>query len=156
MRKLVVGVAVMVLCWSSAAFAQSAEKGEALCYQIQNSVNVIADFTQTSCLPNAGNVPGSYSFVLLSSKPVFSAEDSKKAWLIVAVGVAGASLNKQPSVKADELWFSDTTLMKNRIVHVFPASIAKSLQHRAKNDQIDLEEMYREIKRNLVQKTIKK
>lgn len=151
-----VGVAVVVLFWSSAALAQSAEKGEALCYQIQNSVNALADFTQTSCLPSAGSAPGSYSLIVLSSKPVFSVEASKKAWLIVAVAATGDSLNRQPSVKADELWFSDTTLMKNRTAHVFPASLAKSLQRRVKNGQMDLEGMYSEIKRNLVQKTIQK
>lgn len=151
-----VGAVLAVLFISSATFAQPAEKGEALCYQIQNSVNALADFTRTSCLPSAGSTPGSYSFIVLSSKPVFSVEASKKAWLIVAIAAAGDSLNKQSSVKADELWLSDTALMKNRTAHVFPAPLAKSLQRRVKNGQLDLEGMYSEIKRNLVQKTVQK
>lgn len=155
MRKYV-GAVLVVLFLSSVTFAQSAEKGEALCYQIQNSVNALADFTQTSCLPSAGSTPGSYSFIVLSSNPVFSVEASKKAWLIVAIAAAGDSLNKQSSVKADELWLSDAALMKNRTAHVFPASLAKSLQRRVKNGQLDLEGMYSEIKRNLVQKTVQK
>lgn len=155
MRKLV-GMAVVVFFWSSVSFAQSAEKGMALCYQIQNSVNALVDFTHTSCLPSAGNTPGSYSFIVVSSQPIFSVDASKKAWLIVAIAAIGDSLNKQLSVSADELWLSDATLMKTRIAHVFPASLAKSLQSRVKSGQMDLEEMYGEIKRNIVQKTIQK
>jgi hypothetical protein len=155
MRKFLV-VAVSLLFWPSTTIAQSANKGEALCYQIQNSVNALADFTDTRCFPSAGNTPKSLSFIILSSKPVFSVEASKKAWVLVAVAASGDSLNKQSSIKADELWLSDTNLLKGHIAYVIPASLAKSLQRRVKNGQINIETMYSEINRNLVRKTVQK
>jgi hypothetical protein len=46
--------------------------------------------------------------------------------------------------------------MKSRTAYVMPAALAKSLQRRAKADQISLETMYAEISRNLTQKSIPK
>ena len=65
-------------------------------------------------------------------------------------------MNEQPSVKTDELWLSDANLMKNRIAHALPTSLAKSLQRQVYDGQIDLEEMYVAIKKNLSKKTIPK
>ena len=72
------------------------------------------------------------------------------------VASIGKILNEQPSVKTDEMWLSDTSLMKSRVAYVFSASLAKSLQRQVYNGQIDLEGMYAVIKKNLVQKTISK
>ncbi len=141
--------------WCASASAQSVERGQSICYEVQNAVNALVDYTQTSCLPSGGKA-GALSFIVLSSQPVFSVEASKKGWLLVAVASVGKTLNEQPSVKADELWLSDTNLMKSRVAHVFPAALAKSLQRQVYNGQIDLEGMYAAIKKNLVQKTIPK
>ena len=148
-------LAVIAVLWSFSAAAQSVEKGQSICYEVQNAVNALVDYTQTSCLPSGGKA-GALSFIVLSSQPVFSVEASKKAWLLVVVASIGKSLNEQPSVKTDELWLSDANLMKNRIAHVLPTSLAKSLQRQVYNGQIDLEGMYAAIKKNLVQKTIPK
>jgi hypothetical protein len=75
---------------------------------------------------------------------------------LVAVASVRKTLNKQPSVRTDELWLSDSNLMKSRVAYFFPASLAMSLQRRVSNGQIDLEEIYASIKRNLVLKTIPK
>jgi hypothetical protein len=148
-------VAVVAFIWSLSATAQPVEKGQSICYEVQNAVNALVDYTQTSCLPSAGKA-GALSFIVLSTQPVFSVQASKKGWLLVAVASIGKTLDEQPSVKADELWLSDTNLMKSRVAHVFPASLAKSLQRQVYNGQIDLEGMYAAIKKNLVQKTIPK
>ena len=118
-------------------------------------MNALVDYTQTSCLPSGGKA-GALSFIVLSSQPVFSVKASKNGWLLVVVASFGKTLNEQPSVKADELWLSDANLMKSRVAHVLPTSLAKSLQRQAYNGQIDLEEMYEAIKKNLVRKTIPK
>jgi len=148
-------VAVLAILWSFSVAAQSVEKGQSICYEVQNAVNALVDYTQTSCLPSGGKA-GALSFIVLSSQPVFSVEASKKAWLLVVVASIGKSLNEQPSVKTDELWLSDANLMKNRVAHVLPTSLAKSLQRQVYNGQIDLEGMYAAIKKHLVQKTIPK
>lgn len=146
---------VVVFFWSLSAVAQSAEKGQSICYEVQNVVNALVDYTQTSCLPTAGKA-GALSFIVISSQPVFSVEASKKGWLLIAVAAIGKTLNEKPSVKADELWLSDANQMKQRVAHVFPTSLARSLQRQVYDGQIDLERMYAVIKKNLVQKSIPK
>lgn len=115
---------IALLFFPALGLAQSAEKGQAMCYQIEKTINALVDYTQTSCLPTGAKQKNAYSFILLSSQPVFSIEPSKKAWLLVAVAAVGDILNKSESVKADELWLSDVNLMKNRVAHVFPAPLA--------------------------------
>jgi len=154
MRKLFI-VAVVVLFGCLSVAAQSGEKGQSICYEVQNVVNAMVDYTQTSCLPSAGKA-GALSFIVLSSEPVFSVEASKKAWLLVAVASIGKVLNEQPLLKTDELWLSDANLMKSRVAYVFPTSLAKSLQRQVYDGQIDLEGMYIAIKRELIRKTISK
>jgi hypothetical protein len=106
-------------------------------------------------LPSAGKGEA-FSFVVISDKPVFSVEASKKAWLLVVVASFGKTLNEQPSTLVDELLLSDINSIKNHVVYVFPVSLAKSLQRQIYNGQIDLEGMYAAIKKNLIQKIISK
>lgn len=156
MRILNRSVLIGFLLLPGIANAQSTEKGQAMCYQIEKTINALVDYTQTSCLPTRGNLPGNYSFIVLSSQPIFSVEPSKKAWLLAAVAAVGEAMNKNASVKADEVWLSDGNLMKNRIAHVMSADTSKSLQRRIKADQITLDAMYSEISKNLTRKTIEK
>jgi hypothetical protein len=148
-------VAAIGLFWCLSVAAQSPEKGQSICYEVQRAVNGLVDYTQTSCSP-AGGKAGALSFIVISSESVFSVEVSKKAWLLVVVASIGKTLNEQPSVKTDELWLSDANQMKSRVAYVLPVSLAKSLQRQVYNGQIDIEGMYAAIKKNLVRKTIAK
>jgi hypothetical protein len=152
MRKSFIFVTIAVF-WPIAAVAQSVEKGQSICYEVQNAVNALVDYTETSCLPGGGKA-GALSFIVVSSQPVFSAEASKKAWLMVVVASVGKTLSERPSLKVDELWLSDSNLMKNRVAYSFPAALAKSLQRKVSSGQIDLERFYAAITRNLAQRTI--
>jgi len=121
MRKLFL-IAAVAFFWALSVAAQSGEKGQSICYEVQNVVNALVDYTQTSCLPSRGKA-GALSFIVLSSQPVFSVEASKKAWLLVVVGAIGKSLNERPSVKADELWLSDANLIPGghlKLPHAWP------------------------------------
>lgn len=138
MRPLISTLTFTALAGPAPAQPQSPEKGQALCYQIEKVVNALVDYAQTSCLPTAGRSPGTHSFILISSKPVFSVEASKKGWLLVAVAATGDALNKSASVKADELWLSDANEMKSRTAYVLPAALARSLQQQIKGDKISL------------------
>jgi hypothetical protein len=156
MRLLTAITLLGVVLVPHSAFSQSVEKGQALCYQIEKTVNALVDYTQTSCLPTKGKSPETHSFILLSNKPVFSTEASKKGWVIAAIAATGDALNKNASVRADELWLSDTTQMKTRIVYVMPAAMAKSLQRKVKGDQITVDGMYSEIIKNLDKRNLPK
>jgi hypothetical protein len=120
----------------------------ALCYQIERNVNVMIDFTNTSCIP-AGGKGGALSFILNSSRPVFSVEKAKMGWLLAAIAATGAVLNDNKSAPVDEILMSDIALMKQRIWYRISADTAKSLQRRVKADQIDLETMYAEISKSM-------
>lgn len=146
---------IFTAIFSSLAHAQSADTGEAICYETENATNALAHFTQTKCLPSAGKA-GALSLIFISSAPVFSVESSKKAWLIVVVAAAGEILNSKPRLQADELWFSDIRSMKSHIGYVLPATLAKSLQRKVYNGDITLDAMYSSIQSSLVQKIFTK
>ena len=46
-------------------------------------------------------------FLVLSSEPIFSVKDSKKAWLIAVVLSLGNSMDGQTDVKTGELYVAD-------------------------------------------------
>ena len=155
-RNVVATLMLAVLAVPHWAVGQGTEKGQAICYQIEKTVNALVDYTQTSCIPTRGMAANSQSFIVLSSQPVFSVETSKKAWILVAVAATGDALNKSGSVKADELWLSDANQMKARTAYVMPVSLARNLHRQVKAEQISLDEMYGQIIRNLSQRNIPK
>lgn len=136
-------------------YSQSLEKGQSICYEIQIYVNVLFDSTQTSCLPGGGK-DEALSFTIISSEPVLSIESAKKAWLLSVVGTVGKILNDQPTTKVDELWLSDLNQASNRVAYILPLSLVKSLQEKVSSGQINIEEMYQSIEKNLVKKTLPK
>ena len=137
--------------------AQAADVGQSICYEVEKSVNALAAPTTTSCVPSKGPTAGSISFLVICNQPVFSTEGAKKAWLLVAVGAVGKSLNDRPAVKADELWLSDLNQTKAKTAYVMPVSVAKNLQRKAQLDQIaSLDALYAEIQRALVKREVKR
>lgn len=152
MRNLL-AVSAIAMSWCLSAGAQSVEKGQSICYEVQNAVNGLVNYTETSCFPTRGKARA-LSFIIISSEPVFSAEASKKAWVLVTVASIGKSLNEQPSIRADELWLSDANQIRNRIAYVLPAALAKSLQRQIYSGTIDLEGMYAAIIGQMVRKNV--
>ena len=144
----------MFIC-SVSVSAQSIEKGQAICYEIQIYVNALFDSTQTSSMPGGGK-DEALSFIVISGDSIFSIEPAKKAWLLSVVGAVGKTLNDQPTTKVDELWLSDLNPTRSRVAFILPLSLVKSLQAEVSNGQIDIEEMYVVIQKNLVKKTLPK
>jgi hypothetical protein len=66
-------------------------------------------------------------FLVLSSEPIFSFKDSKKAWLIAVVLSLGNAMNGQPDVKTGELYVADADV-KTNVAYALPDDLAKSLQ----------------------------
>lgn len=148
-------VVVVAVLWSFSVNAQSIDKGQSICYEAQNLVNGLVDYTETSCLPSSGK-KGALTFMFISSKPIFSVEASKKAWAIVTVAAIGKILNDQPSLKADEIWLSDLNQVQNKVAYTLPASLAKSLQKQVSTEKINFEQMYSSINKNMIKKTVTK
>ncbi len=134
------------------AASAAADPLDDFCRRVERSTNALADFTTTKCLPTAGTKKGSNSFLIISEKPVFSNEKSKKAWLMVACAAAGSELNKSSIVRADELWFSDVARTKERVAFAAPAATCKTLQAKASGGSIGLEQFYSTLSAQLVQK----
>ena len=87
---------------------------------------------------------------LLSKEPIFSGEASKKAWLVVTVGAVGKVMNMHHTIKASEVYVSDMNLMKNRHGFKYPVDLAKRLQQQAAEEQLEIDEFYRQLNRALV------
>ena len=110
------------LLWA-VAFPTLADPSDTFCNTIQSQINVLADFTDTTCLPSKGGRTGTVSFLIISDKPIFSSEKRKKVWLLVSCSAAGSQLNKERSLAADELWFSDIENTRQRVAYTVPAAL---------------------------------
>lgn len=120
---------------------------------IAKNINLVADFTNTLCIPAKGRQPGFVSFTILSEKPVFGTSSEQK-WLLVAVAAAGLALNDDPSTNAEELCLSDTNLVTEGKYYVINAATAKSLQQQVSSGTITLEQMSSALTQSLILKTI--
>jgi hypothetical protein len=123
---------------------------QAICTEIQGYVNLLVDYTKTACSP-AGGSEGAFSFVVLSSEPIFSVEATRKPWLLAVVLSIGKAMNDQPDTKPGELYLADA---KARVAYFLPINIAKSLQNAVGTGQMKLGAMYKEIQKNLGRKEL--
>jgi len=71
-------------------------------------------------------------FLVLSSEPIFSFQDSKKAWLIAVVLSLGNAMNGQTDVKTGELYVADADV-KTNVAYALPVDLAKSLQKKTRS-----------------------
>jgi hypothetical protein len=118
-------------------------------------IDTLVDYTDTVCLPTSVASSSGVSFMLISEKPVFSVEASKKAWLLVGLGAIGYVLNeKRPDLKAGEAVFSDGERLKSRTGYFVEVSVLKSLQRRVKSGAISVESAYAELMKNLREKHV--
>jgi hypothetical protein len=140
---------------SQAAAPPSIQRGNSICYEVQKFTNALVDYTDTRCWAAPSSRKAELlSFIIISSKPVFAVEASKKGWMIVTISAVGKILNEDPSIRTDEIWLSDVDLTKKRVVYALPTSVAKSLQRDAFHGRINVEQMYETIKKNLTQKSV--
>lgn len=133
--------------------ASTSEAASSLCNNIAKNINLVADFTNTLCIPAKGRQTGFVSFTILSEKPVFGTPSEEK-WLLVAVAAAGLALNNDPSTNAEELCLSDTNLVTEGKYYVINAARAKSLQQQISGGTITLEQMSSALTQSLILKTI--
>lgn len=151
MRIIRTSIAVIAFAATTHAVADPVDS---FCRSVESSVNGLADFTLTKCLPTASKKNRQNSFILLSEKPVLSNADSKKAWMVVACAAVGSELNKASSVRADEIWFSDIAHTKSRVAFAAPAATCRSLQSRVRGGSLSVEQMYAALTAELVRKEV--
>jgi hypothetical protein len=127
---------------------------QAICDGVQGYVNMLVDYTKTTCIP-ADVSDDTFTLLVLASEPIFSVKDSKKAWLVAVVLSVGKAMNDQPDVKAGELYVADAN-METDVAYFLPIELAKSLQKEVSAGQRKLQAMYEEIKKHLVRKELPK
>jgi len=127
---------------------------QAICDEVQSYVNMFVDYTKTTCAPTDAN-SDTFTFLVLSSEPIFSIKDEKKAWLIAVVLSLGNAMNGAPDVKTGELYVADADL-KTNIAYVLPIVVAKALQNDVATGKLQLGAMYEKIEKSLVRKELPK
>jgi hypothetical protein len=130
--------------------AQPVLDEQAICTEVQGYVNMLVDYTKTACSP-AGASEGPFSFVVLSSEPIFSVEATRKPWLLAVVLSIGKAMNDQPDTQPGELYLADA---KARVAYFLPINIVKSLQNAVATGQMKLGTMYEEIQKALGRKEL--
>jgi hypothetical protein len=123
-------------------------KAERLCYEIERDINAQVDFTTTRCLPGPSLQKG--SIILISKEPILSLRKSKKTrryWLINVVRVVGMAMWDNPKIKIGDIYTTDTNLMEKHKALCFSGELAKVLQRKAFNGEINLDQLYLELRR---------
>ncbi len=152
-RRVLLGVLCFVMVLMSVS-AQSPQTAMSMCRQIENDINLMAPLPKITCSPGTGTANRSLFFIIVASRPVFAVESSKKAWLIYVVAAVGKQLNDNGAVIAEEVAVSDATLMQDRVAFTLSADLVKSLQTRVRTGQMNFDDMYLEIQRNLKRKVM--
>ena len=125
-------------------------KAEGLCYRIEGFVNALVDYTTTQCIPTPEDQKKDLvSFILVSGKPIFHVEAAKKGWLVGVVAAVGKVMRDNPKLPAGKVIVTDTSLLKQRIGFWFEGELTKSLQKRAYDGTINVDELYRQLNAHL-------
>jgi hypothetical protein len=144
------GLFLLASTWHSAA--QSADV-ERFCIRTAQNIDTLASTFRTTCLPTAGQKPGFNSALFIANAPIFSAEKSKKAFLVVACVAAGGEMNKTAGYKLSELWFTDVDNAKREIAFSVPAGECKVMQSQVHAGKLSLDDMYARLNTKLTQRT---
>jgi len=151
LKQLVLAAAgVFALLFLPAAVARAAPDDNqgliamGLCSEMEPLINTLIDYSYTKCLPNITGAKGT-TFIFITEKPIFAAEASKKAWVIVVVAAVGKTLNDKPSYRADKIFFADVSMAKDKSYYTVSAALAKSLQHKVYSGQMSAEAMWGQI-----------
>jgi len=113
-----------------------------LCRDIVATVNEVADFTETLCLP--AHDPEGMSLVLISSQPVFAIESAKRAWLVTSVG-AFASVLAEAKAETHLLILTDAEASRNGQFFSIAPPIAQQLLQQAREGALDSAQYYDRI-----------
>jgi len=145
-------IALLLLASTLPIAAHSADV-DRFCIRTAQSIDTLASTFRTTCLPTSGQRPGFNSALFIANAPIFSAEKSKKAFLIVACIAAGGEMNKTAGYKMSELWFTDVENAKREVAFSIPATDCKTMQSQVHAGNLSLEDMYGRLNTKLTQRT---
>jgi hypothetical protein len=128
-------------------FAKEAREARGLCDNIERFINSRVKYTHTECVPMVKH--GAVSFLLISDKPVFLDASLKKAWLIWTTGAVGTLMNAHQTIKGADVFVSDMQMRENKKSYKYPIALAKTLQEQTMADQMDVEDLYEQLKNAL-------
>jgi hypothetical protein len=134
----------------SAVAQQTIGNEQAICDQVQSYVNTVVDYTKTVCTQAESN-DGRHAIVVISSESIFSAETTKKPWMIAVVLSAGKAVNEQTDAERSELYMTDVNL---KTAYLLPLDLAGSLQKEVALGHMQIGAMYDQIKKNLARKDV--
>ena len=132
----------------------SQTQGLAMASEIQNSINRLAPFTQTSCRAGGGSTPDSTSFLAISISPIWDNPDAKLAWLEAVIESAGNALRQNATAKVDEIIVADVTQLSERVAWGVPIELLKQAFDSWKEGKIRKDEMAPMVEKGLVRKPI--
>jgi hypothetical protein len=118
-----------------------------LCSLMESYINTLVDYTTTKCVPL--KEAGGLGFIFISSKPVFSSEAAKKAWMLTIAGAFGLELNARPNQKIGNIYLTDVDRAKKLQYQVLKGASAKALQRQVKLGQISLDTMWSRLSASL-------
>ncbi len=121
------------------AAVEPLEPGRGLCQDITATVNAVADFTETLCLPSR-DLDG-MSLVLISSQPVFAIEAAKRAWLITSIGTV-ASILQDTGARTHLLILTDAEASQAGRVFSIASPVALDLSRQAREGRLSPGQFY--------------
>lgn len=145
MLRLVVAISIAALVVpETLAYTVAEEKvAQAICAQAVKNINILADFTRTDCtFAKDGDALG---LIFISVDLVFANERSKKAYLSVLVGAAGAALNENPKARITTVSFMDKHLGQRNTYFTISAKETARLQRDIKADRLTFDSYYNGI-----------
>ena len=132
------------------------EQGRTMCTEIQESINRLAPFTQTSCRAGGGNTPDSMSFLVIALGPIWDDPGARQAWLEFVVEAAGTTLmaSVNANAKVDEIIVADPLQLTERVAWGLPVALVKDIWGSVKDGRLNKDAMYPLIEKGLVKKPI--
>ena len=122
--------------------AEPLEPGHGLCRDIAETVNAVADFTDTLCLSSRD--PEGMSLVLISLQPVFTIEAAKRAWLITSVGTV-ASVLAESEAQTHLLILTDVEASREGRLFSIAPPVAQDLSREAREGRLSPKQFYDKI-----------
>jgi hypothetical protein len=135
-------VLLLVAMPRGATAVELPEPERGLCREIVATVNAVADFTETLCLPSRD--PEGISLVLISSQPVFAIEAAKRAWLMTSVGTV-ASVLAEAGTKTHLLILTDAEASRDGRFFAIAPPVAQDLLRQARAGALGPEQYYERI-----------
>ena len=114
---------------------------------------LVSDYTDTTVIPTDGS-----DAVLVVSTKILSTKQIMDLWIFVSASAVGKHLNDTPSLRMNEIWFSDVAGMKSKpsTYYSLPTAIAKSVQSKIERGEITLQDGMRIVSQSISKKSIAK